>query len=313
MNRSLVTAIVGQHDPERTVSGVEPTRAGHRQTAVVHFAAHPSLVVQFSATLEAVRTEAALVAAVRARTEVPVPPIVATGTYDGRAYAISEFRPGRDLHTTFADSPPTVRRNIARQFGRYLGQLHESFSFEGSGALERSSTPGGETGLVAPGAEGAPWLVTYGRRAVERLPAAFDPLRERLRDCLDGAAVDGATPRLFPWDLRPGNALVTDDSVSAVLDWEGPMAAPPALALAKTEYLVADWYVDEPAPLRRAFREGYERVRPAPTVRPAHRVVAVADSAVDSRGTVTTPGYPERDREAAVAFHRAALASAVSR
>jgi len=29
-----------------------------------------------------------------------------------------------------------------------------------------------------------------------------------------------------------------------------------------------------------------------------------ADGAVDSRGEVATPGYPEVDRETAVAFHR---------
>jgi len=89
------------------------------------------------------------------------------------------------------------------------------------------------------------------------------------------------------------------------------MAAPPALSLANSEYLVADWYVDEPAPLRAAFRAGYERVRSLPTVRSVHRVVAIADSAVDSRGAVTNPGYPERERAASVDFHRAALSSAL--
>jgi len=123
---------------------------------------------------------------------------------------------------------------------------------------------------------------------------------------------DGGTPRLFPWDLRPGNALVSDGRLSAVLDWERPMAAPPALSVAKTAYLVTDWYVDEPAPLRTAFRAGYERVRPIPSVEPVHRVVAIADSAVDTRGAVTNPGYPERNRQSSVDFHLAALSSALS-
>jgi aminoglycoside phosphotransferase (APT) family kinase protein len=113
---------------------------------------------------------------------------------------------------------------------------------------------------------------------------------------------------LFPWDLRPGNALVADGDLAAVLDWEAPLAAAPALSVAKASYLVADWYVDDPDPLREAFVAGYERVRPSPTVRSAHRIAAIADSAVDSRGIVTNPGYPERDRDAAVAFHRSALA-----
>ncbi|MBX0305174.1 phosphotransferase family protein [Haloarcula salinisoli] len=312
MNESLATGIVGQHYSRRTVVGVEPVAAGHRPTAVVRFADRSPLVVQLSATIEAVRTEATLVSAVRDRTDVPVAAVLSTGSHDGRAYAISEFRPGTDLHTTFADSPPTVRGDIAGQFGRYLGELHTAFAFEGCGELTRASGPAGAEHLVATGDTSDTWLVEYGRRAVERLPVAFDPLRDRLRDCLDAATVDRVTPRLFPWDLRPGNALVADGTVSAVLDWERPMAAPPALALAKAEYLVADWYVDDPAPLRAAFRAGYERVRSLPTVRPVHRVVAIADSAVDSRGGVTNPGYPERERAASVDFHRAALSSALS-
>lgn len=310
MNRSLATAIVGRHYPQRTVVGVAPTAAGHRPTAVVRFVAHPPLVVQCSATVEAVRTEATLVDAVRDRTDVPVAPVLATGVHDGQVYAVSEFRPGTSLHTTFADSPPPHRGTIARRFGRWLGELHAAFGFEGCGELSPTGAP--DAALAAPPTACAGWLPEYGRRSVARLPAEFDDLRPRLLDCLDAAVVGNATPQLFPWDLRPGNALAVDGSVSAVLDWERPMAAPPALSLAKTEYLVADWYVDEPAPLRAAVRAGYERVRSLPTVRPGHRVVAIADSAVDSRGQVTTPGYPERDRPAAVDFHRSALASVLS-
>ena len=263
MNRSLATAIVGHHYPGQTVVAVEPVSAGHRPTAVVRFADRSPVVVQRSESVEAVRTEAALVRAVCDRTAVPVPPVLATGRHDGRAYAIREHRHGTDLHNTFADS------------------------------------------------DDHGWLAAYGRRAVERLPPDFDPLRARLSDCLDTATDVEVTPRLFPWDLRPGNALAIDGAVSAVLDWERPMAAPPALALAKTEYLVADWYVDDPAPLHETFREGYESVRPLPTVGPVHRVVAIADSAVDSRGDVTNPQYPDCGRSEAVAFHREALERAL--
>ncbi|MFC6757517.1 phosphotransferase family protein [Halomicroarcula sp. GCM10025894] len=175
MNESLATDIVGRHYPHRTVVGVEPVASGHRPTAVVRFADRSPLVVQCSETIEAVRTEAALVSAVRDRTDVPVPAVVATGSRDGRAYAISEFRPGTDLHTTFADSPPTVRRYIARQFGRYLGELHTAFAFDGCGELARASGPAGAGRLVAASDTSETWLVEYGRRAVERLPAAFDP------------------------------------------------------------------------------------------------------------------------------------------
>jgi hypothetical protein len=70
--------------------------------------------------------------------------------------------------------------------------------------------------------------------------------------------------------------------------------------------------VTDPEPLRRAFVAGYEAVRGYPDVRPAHRVAAIADSAVDSTGAVTNPRYPELDREEAVAVHREALANLLS-
>jgi len=312
MNRSVVTAVAESCYPRRAIRAVEPVATGgRRETAVVRFDGHGPLVVQLSTDIEAVETEAALVDAVRARTSVPAPAVTATGTHEGTAYLVSEHRPGEDLHETFAGSAPATQRAVAAQFGRYLGELHAAFAFDGCGELSTKTAPDSGDHLAAQGTDCRRWLVGYGRRAVDRLPAEFDSHRGRLGDCLDAAPADTATPTLFPWDLRPGNALVDSGAVSAVVDWERPMAAPPALALAKVEYLVADWYVDDPAPLRRAVRDGYGAVRPTPAVGPHHRVAAIAASAVDSRGTVTNPGYPERSRAASVAFHRAALTAAL--
>jgi aminoglycoside phosphotransferase (APT) family kinase protein len=143
---------------------------------------------------------------------------------------------------------------------------------------------------------------------VAALPPSLASLGETVRDVVGDADLPSRPPsRLFPWDFRPGNALVEDGRVSAVLDWGGPLAAAPALSVAKAEHLVADWYVDDHDPLRAAFREGYAEVRPLPSVPRAYRLAAVVRSAVDSAGVVTRPGYPERTGEAAVSFHRERL------
>lgn len=299
----LVPAIVETRMPDRDLVEIEPLgTGGRRTTAVCRFATGPALVVQLTADTDAVRTEAALIRAIRGRTSLPAPPVVASGVLDGSGYLVSEHRDGADLHTAFAEYDGRRQRRIAREFGRYLGELHAAFAF---GACGEVSLDDGT--LTATGPECGRWLDDSGRAAVERLPSAFDGVRDRLLAVLERAPETGATPRLFPWDLRPGNALAVDGEISAVVDWERPMAAPAALAVAKTEYLVADWYVDDPAPLRAAFRDGYAEVRTLPPVRPVHRVVAIADSAVDSHGVVTRPGYPERRGDAATAFHRAAL------
>jgi len=154
------------------------------------------------------------------------------------------------------------------------------------------------------------WLAAFGRAGLARLPSEFDAVRADAAALLERSDVEAApVPRLFPWDLRPGNALVSEGRVAAVLDWEGPLAAAPALSVAKTEYLVADWYVggDDAESLREAFRAGYRSVRACPRVRPVHRVAAVVSTAVDSRGAVTNPGYPPVSRADAVRFHLGAL------
>jgi len=314
--------------PERTVVAVDPIGRGNRKdTALVRFAEGSPLVVQRATDRRAIRTEARLLRAIGERTTVPVPAVPAVhavGTHDGEAYLLAAHVGGADLHERFVDLSRPTRRALVERFGGWLAELHEAFAFEGYGALTVADGDADGTdvwrdegdrtaGLVAERDNWASWFEEHATAAVERLPAAFDDLRGRLAACVADAPEGGSPPaRLYPWDFRPGNALVADGDVQAVLDWEAPLAAPPALSVATAEYLVADWYVAESAPLRRAFRAGYERERPYPDPAPAHRVAAIADSAVDSRSVVTNPRYPELDREESVAVHRAALERALA-
>ncbi|SNR43343.1 phosphotransferase family protein [Halorubrum vacuolatum] len=282
---------------------VEPLVRGNRKrTVIVRFVDRRPVVVQVCREREWLRTEATLLAAIRKRTDVPVPPVLAAGTHGGAAYMVSAYVPGDDLHERFGSLGAGMRGDVARWFGSTLARLHGAFRFDGYGTLTRSS---GE--LVATNGDWETWFHGYATGAVDRLPAGFDPLREELTAAVTNVPEADPAARLFPWDFRPGNALFADGSITAVLDWEAPLAAPPALSMAKAEYLVADWYVDDPAPLRRAFRDGYASVREYPSIPTAYRIAAVADSAVDSSGTVTNPRYPPVGEEVAVSFHREAL------
>ena len=314
MTLSFPERVIGTAYPARDLLAVEPVATGNRRgTAVVWFADARPVVVQWSPDIDALRVEAALCREIRDRTAVPVPQTHSVGTLDGVGYALREYRAGGDLHRAFTAFDSESRQRLVATFGRYLGDLHEAFRFDGAGPLALAESAGAAdvdpATLVPTGDDD--WQRAYGRRAVERLPAAFDPLRDRLRECLASASPASGPCRLFPWDLRPGNALVDGDAITAVVDWEAPAAATPALAAAKVAYLTAAWYDVETARLRGAFREGYESVRPWPAVGPADRVAAIADSAVDSRGRVTNPGYPEYGRERAIDWHRAALVDAL--
>mgnify|MGYP006275224133 FL=1 len=327
--RSVLSAVA----PGQSVTSVKPIERGNRKrTAVVRFAGADPIVVQQTPTPRSARVEARLLAAIDERTSVPVARPIDSGDTGDDGWLVTPLLAGDDLHEAFVDLDAATQQAIAGAFGRFLAELHEVFQFGRYGPLAvdngdlvtefRSprSTPIGdefdlEDGIsggvaAATPAEWREWLVTYGRANVARLPSEFDDLRSGLLDVVASLpATTGPAPRLFPWDFRPGNALVADGTVTAVLDWEYPLAADPALSVAKAEYLVADWYVSEERAdrLRAAFREGYTSVRDIPEIRPAHRVCAIASAAVDSRGVVTNPQYPPVGRAAAVEFHRRAL------
>jgi aminoglycoside phosphotransferase (APT) family kinase protein len=320
MSESMPRAVLAAHFPEREVVTVEQVAEGNRrETVVVRFSANAPVVIQWTEASDALRTETALMGAIRSRTTVPVPETLVVGARDGLGYVVREHRGGNSLHTMVTSFDTGTRTRLVRTFGRYLGELHAAFPVDGVGRVSvtggtaaGNASGSGEWTVSAPSVPPKEWLIESGERAIARLPVPFDPLRDRLQACVRSVADQSpATARLFPWDLRPGNALVADGEITAVVDWEEPLAAPPGLAAAKARYLTASWYdVDTPR-LREAFKAGYESVRPWPTVQPAHGVAAIAASAVDSDGCVTNPGYPPYDRGSSVAFHRAALERAL--
>ncbi|MFC7073228.1 phosphotransferase family protein [Halovenus rubra] len=278
-------------------------RGNRKVSTLVSYEQQEPVVVQLCEERTWLQTEATLLAHIRKQTAVPVPPVLASGVTDGVAYMVTAHVSGDDLHETFSGFDTGAKQQLARAFGSHLASLHKQFRFDNYGALVVDGNS-----LQAWQENWTDWFTEYGQNAVERLPSQFDSIRQALLALFDSySSEEPPTARLYPWDFRPGNALVDDGRLTAILDWEAPIAAAPALSAAKVEYLVADWYVDTPKPLRQAFIEGYEQVRSYPAIEDIHRVAAIADSAVDSNGTVTNPKYPELAVEESVAFHRNAL------
>ncbi|WP_336328768.1 phosphotransferase family protein [Halovenus sp. HT40] len=330
ITESELDGILREVRPTATVTETTPLDRGNRkQTTIVRFADAAPVVVQRSADRDAIRTEARLLDAIADRTSIPVARPLATGA---NGWLVTPFVVGTDLHEQFTDLASADRQRIVEQFGRSLAQLHEAFEFEaygpvvaGRNGIQTGQANGGRIAggieLVpnggdppAPTADWPEWLRTVGEAAIGRLPSEFDDLRPKLRAAVAEGTDSSPTPRLFPWDFRPGNALLDGGELAAIVDWEGPLAADPALSYAKAEYLVADWYVsrEQARELRSVFRRGYESIRDPPAIEPAHRVAAIASTAVDSRGVVTNPRYPPVDREPAIEFHRESLRRALS-
>ncbi|WP_410764760.1 phosphotransferase family protein [Haloferax sp. DFSO60] len=303
---NVVEEVISGEFPNRSVSSVtRPTRGNHKQTAIVTFADGDSVVVQRSPDIDSIRLETALSGLIRERTTVPVPRVLATGTVDGHGYAIVEHASGSDLHEQFVTLDTSRQRRIARTFGQALGELHDSFSFASYGELSLDLNSVGESRMQGTEAtDWREWFTSYAQTGFETLSSEFDHIQPALAAVVEDATLPASPPStLYPWDFRPGNALVADGEISAILDWGAPLAAAPGLSVAKAEHLVADWYVTETDPLRASFKSGYESVTPYPEISPVYRLAAIAHSAVDSNGDVTRPRYPEIAGADAVEFH----------
>ena len=301
-----VDEIVRSTHPERAVAAVEtPPEGNRKRTRLITLDDGRRVVVQRTDDPAALAVESRLAREIADRTTaVPVPAVLECGRDGAGGYRTVECVAGENLHARFASLPAADRRRLARQFGRFLAELHEAFAFERFGDIAVA-----DDGLQADGpADWSEWFGSHASAGIDALPAPFADLKRALREAV-ASPVGDPTPRLYPWDLRPGNTVARDGEVAAVPDWGEPLAASAGLSVAKIEHLVADWYVDDPGPLRAAFRAGYRSVRPLPAVTRAERLAAVVRSAVDADGEVTRPGYPERTGEAAVAFHRDRLES----
>ncbi|WP_276247607.1 MULTISPECIES: phosphotransferase family protein [unclassified Haladaptatus] len=305
-----VREIVAREFPERAVATVAPSARGNRKrTTFVTFEDGGGVVVQQAANRAALRTEAQLASRLQAETVLPIPAVLADGIREADAYVVVERAPGEDLHERFASLDTTHQQSLASTFGRYLATLHELTAFDAFGQVTWTDGRFVARGTV----DWRAWFDDYLHAGLDALTADFDDVRAQVRKFATMATLpERPESRLYPWDVRPGNALVSDGRLTAILDWGDPLAADPGVAVAKAEHLVCDWYVADGGHLREAFRSGYERVRAYPTVRPVYRVAAVVHSAVDSNGIVTRPGFPERTGGAAVAFHRERLRAAMA-
>jgi fructosamine-3-kinase len=325
MDRTVRAAVADALPGARIDSVTTPARGNTKRTAFVSLDDGRELVVQSRPAGSGLRTEARLAEEVDRRTEVPVPRVLATGAVGGVEYVLTERATGEDLHARFVDLEPPAREAVVRSLGRWLAELHAAFEFEGYGAVTLADD--GERLVVAePSTDWRAWFSDYVERALSRLRdghgEGFDDLVPRVREAVETGLEDlpvRPPARLFPWDLRPGNATVADGAVTALLDWGDPLAAARGLSVAKTAYVTVDWYLPDPDSterLRAAFLDGYRDRLALPersgSERWLYRLAAVAASAVDSRGRVTRPRYPELEDTDAVEFHRRHLLAALN-
>lgn len=179
-------------------------------------------------------------------TTIPVPRPLAAGSVEAGErtdrWALYEYCEGTVPSASTGQPAPSVLRAA----GRYLGELHAAFEFDRMGGLVRDDRS--PTGL----------------RLVDLPPRALVP--SLLEIAMGVTPAEGnRRPVLAHGDYFPGNVLVADGGISAVLDWGNAHVTDAAYSLARAETRFVDMQADgNSAHLRAAFREGYRRSAPLP-------------------------------------------------
>lgn len=149
-----------------------------------------------------------------ARTDVPSPALLwvdLDGTRCERPCLIMELVPGVcDSFALDADRPLTERVELAHTIYDELARIH---------MLDWSALGLGEA-MVDPGSGAAIAALDHWVAELHRVQLGPEPEMAYVASWLREHAPTNDVVRLVHGDFKPGNLLLLDDSVSAVLDWE---------------------------------------------------------------------------------------------
>ncbi|WP_136689077.1 phosphotransferase family protein [Halorhabdus amylolytica] len=230
------------------------------------------VVVKFAPeSIERFAVEPFLHEFVAERTDLPVPGILVFEQEPERdipAYFVTERVQGTNLGESFAALSIEERRHVMEQVGSVLGDLHSTIAFEGYGRLDLSR------GRLVVSDLSTDWREYFAEMTSDHIDGLagtiFADLQDVARDGL-AARIESISrqgiPRLVHDDFRPGNLLFdtgTRSAITAVLDWEQPLAGDPLYNLAQVEFLFVDSVIRDPEEcerMRKRLYDGYRRQR----------------------------------------------------
>jgi aminoglycoside phosphotransferase (APT) family kinase protein len=203
-----------------TASDIRPLEGGQLNqvflvddTHVVRIGTRPNSYARLADEAERMR---------RAAEFMPVPRIDALGQYRGHPYQIQQFIQGDKLHHLWRGMSPSERERIMAELAGDLRNLHKLRYAEFGRAC------GDGAGYASwPAYYEAAWQGTLA--AIETLDIPIP--RETLALALDYVqehrhVLRGGKPALVHRDLWPGNILVRDGAIAAILDFELSVQAP---------------------------------------------------------------------------------------
>jgi aminoglycoside phosphotransferase (APT) family kinase protein len=249
-----------------TLDGTGPSWNDRNGTVRVTLADGTTRFLKFARDGDPTRVvrERAALAYVGARTAVPVPTVVASGTEGEVPYLVTAPLAGRPLHEAWDAGSESARADVARSLGRTLATVH-GLRFEGHGEVRG----GTNEGLVLDRRRWSDLLrdrvdETQVIGSSDRFPDHFDRVRDLICDRRD--LLDAAPAALVHGDPALPNGVASQDGGVGLLDWELAHVGDPARDLHRAlDQAVGD---DDPAAdrLRDALRAGYrDRAGSLPT------------------------------------------------
>jgi len=162
---------------------------------------------------------------------IPLPQIVAFGQQEGVVYQIQRFVCGDRLYSIWKDLSPRAQNQIVEELASYLRTLHAipytDFGCAYTGAPRTASWQEFIT---------ARFNQTLGEITaihIQVLPGILELASEHF--ARHQGVLQGGTPVLVHGDLWLGNILVENERISAILDLEYAIQAPPDYELLKME------------------------------------------------------------------------------
>jgi aminoglycoside phosphotransferase (APT) family kinase protein len=163
--------------------------------------------------------------------DIPVPRVIAFGQHNGHVYQIQQFIRGQKLHSAWKHFPPEVQDRIVAELATHLKTLHKMV-FPQFGYFH------------LPASWNDSWLEFFTDQFTNTL-AEIKALGIRIAPDLLAAAVSyfdehkqalqEGVPALVHGDLWPGNILVEQAKIAAILDFEYSVQAPRDFELVKME------------------------------------------------------------------------------
>ena len=162
---------------------------------------------------------------------VPVPGILAFGELDGFVYQVQAFIAGQKLHTLWRDLSPNAQEGIVAELAAHMQMLHK-LRFSDYGYLHLpdqrcASWPEFLTGQFKQSCAEIETLKIPIDPALLDLASAYFEQHEHV--------LAAGVPTLVHGDLWPGNILVENGRITAILDFEFAAYAPADFELLKLE------------------------------------------------------------------------------